>query len=532
MVPIPKSNLSLLLLLGLFSAQVVVSQQSCRFEGDVQFCENSDGQFVAVSARASSTTAAAPTTSSVASPASITAAPVTSSAASSTVEVAITALTGCHTHDNVQYCTPAPSGTEIAVATQTSSSESLPRTYSDCHNHDGEFYCVNEDGEDVAIHALDEDSHTEEGHDEHEGHGHEEEEGEESHEGHDHEEEAEAQNCHFHAGVEHCTGGTAAQQEATCERPDREYNLNIRIGSLFIVLATSSLAVFGPLILRKIAQGISTTGIRFTIIKQFGTGVIIATAFVHLLTHANLLFASECMGELEYEGTVMAIAMAGAFLTFLIEYFGGRYVMHRRGQRESAASSLREESEIKHQSSDPEIIHAGEGQGHGHVHCIDPTDDNLSVWVMEAGIIFHSILIGITTVVSGDSGFWRLLVVIIFHQMFEGLALGSRIAALTSVSSLSKLLMAGAFACITPIGMGIGIGVLQQFNGSDKATLIALGTLNSLSAGILMWVGFVEMWAGDWIHGYLKRAGVALTTVAMASLLCGMILMGVLGKWA
>lgn len=74
-----------------------------------RFCENSDGQFVAVSTRASSTTAAAAlTTSSVASPVSITAAPVTSAAASSTVGVEITALTGCHMHDNVQLANLSP----------------------------------------------------------------------------------------------------------------------------------------------------------------------------------------------------------------------------------------------------------------------------------------------------------------------------------------------------------------------------------------------------------------------------------------
>lgn len=66
--------------------------------------------------------------------------------------------------------------------------------------------------------------------------------------------------------------------------------------------------------------------------------------------------------------------------------------------------------------------------------------------------------------------------------------------------------MAIAFAVITPIGMSIGIGVLNQFNGNDPATVTAIGAIDALSAGILIWVGLVEMLARDWIHGELTSA--------------------------
>lgn len=80
--------------------------------------------------------------------------------------------------------------------------------------------------------------------------------------------------------------------------------------------------------------------------------------------------------------------------------------------------------------------------------------------------------------------------------------------------------------------MAIGIGVLQRFNGNDKSTLIAIGTLDALSAGILIWVGLVEMLAHDWVHGEMARTGVFRTTVGMTGLVAGAIVMSVLGKWA
>lgn len=207
-------------------------------------------------------------------------------------------------------------------------------------------------------------------------------------------------------------------------------------------------------------------------------------------------------------------------------------------------------------------------------------------------------MIGLTLVVAGDSFFLTLFAVIVFHQMFEGLALGTRIAALgrpcptsstdtaasgipghnhahghehyhnhdadpvpaattepklaaapdssadsthstaagaltPSVSMRKKLLLALAFAIVTPLGMGIGIGVLHNFNGNDPATIIAIGTLDALSAGILVWVGVVEMWAHDWmLGGEMTRAGPVRTGLGLVALVVGMAVMSLLGKWA
>lgn len=134
--------------------------------------------------------------------------------------------------------------------------------------------------------------------------------------------------------------------------------------------------------------------------------------------------------------------------------------------------------------------------------------------------------------VAGDSFYKILVVVIIFHQMFEGLALGVRISNLSTVSLTKKLLMASAFALITPLGMAIGLGVLGSFNGNNRATIIAIGTLDAFSAGILIWAGLIQMWAFDWLYGDLRDAGVLQTCLGMFSLVSGLVVMSVLGKWA
>jgi zinc transporter 1/2/3 len=245
------------------------------------------------------------------------------------------------------------------------------------------------------------------------------------------------------------------------------------------------------------------------------------------------MFTNECLGGLDYEATTSAVVMAGIFLSFLFEYIGHRIIL-ARGKRSLSPcpEQTSEASTGKEPPSQPTLA----ALGHNHGPPLDPTNPNtkLSVLVMEAGVIFHSILIGLTLVVAGDSFYKTLLVVIIFHQFFEGLALGARIALLPGRLLSYKALMAGAFAIITPLGMAIGLGVLNSFNGNEKSTLVALGTLDALSAGILVWVGVVDMWARDWVMdgGEMMNAKMSSVAVGGFSLIAGMVLMGLLGKWA
>lgn len=428
--------------------------------------------------------------------------------ASATAEAQTTAVTGCHSHETAVFCING-AGEEVHVeATPTGD---VPPAYTGCHAHDSEMYCIDPAGNDVAVHAEGEAAAEEEAHGESHG-------------------ESEGQNCHFHAGVEHCVGGEG--EGVSCGLREREYNVGLRVGSLFIVLVTSAIGVLAPLLLHKLVIGSIGANILMAV-KQFGTGIIISTAFIHLYTHANLMFTNECIGELGYEGTTSAIVMAGIFLSFLVEYVGLRSVAAHaaRNPKTPAAQTLGDQGKGDSSSPPPEPSRtAFESLDHHHV----GPNSHLSVLVMEAGILFHSILIGLTLVVAGDSFYQTLLIVIVFHQFFEGLALGARISLLPGSIFPWKFAMAIAFALITPIGMAIGIGVLNTFNGNNPSTVITFGTLDALSAGILVWVGVVDMWARDWVieGGELLSSGILKTLGAGVSLCAGMVLMGVLGKWA
>lgn len=67
----------------------------------------------------------------------------------------------------------------------------------------------------------------------------------------------------------------------SCGVRSRDYDIPLRIGTLFVILVTSGIGVFAPMLLMKLPSA-SINGVVSTVIKQFGTGIIIATGFIHV----------------------------------------------------------------------------------------------------------------------------------------------------------------------------------------------------------------------------------------------------------
>lgn len=385
--------------------------------------------------------------------------------ASSNLENSVTAVSGCHVHESALYCvagdlegyiTPV-SGTTVPTSASSFTGCEVSQTATVCRDAENQYLFVVEAGHAEETTLL-----------------------------------SSSLNCHFHAGVEHCVG----EDSHTCSRTDRDYNKKLRVGTLFAVLALSCVGVFLPIFL---SRAVSMDSYIFTIVRQFGAGVILSTALVHLSTHAAMMFGNECL-TIQYEGTSSAIVMAGIFLSFLVDFVSHRLLGTKSAKLEDADS-------------------------------VDVEENKMLAVMLEVGIIFHSVLIGVTLVVAGDSYYITLFIVVMFHQAFEGCALGSRIAEL-QMPMLTKLIMGAAFAITTPVGMAIGIGALNHFNGNDPSTVIAIGTLDAFSAGVLLWVALIEMLAHDWLNGPLMDASWMKVFFALGGLVAGMVLMSFLGKWA
>jgi hypothetical protein len=151
----------------------------------------------------------------------------------------------------------------------------------------------------------------------------------------------------------------------------------------------------------------------------------------------------------------------------------------------------------------------------------------LQCLLLEAGILFHSVFIGMALSVATGPAFVVFLIAISFHQTFEGLALGSRIAAIHfPKSSLRPWLMVLAYGTTTPIGQAIGLFVHNLYDPMSQTGLLMVGFMNAISSGLLLFAGLVQLLAEDFLteksyktlHGR-KRVHAFSAVVAGASLM-------------
>lgn len=144
-----------------------------------------------------------------------------------------------------------------------------------------------------------------------------------------------------------------------------------------------------------------------------------------------------------------------------------------------------------------------------------------------------SVIIGLTLAVDGS--FVTLFVVIIFHQMFEGLGLGSRLSILTLPENLWWTRYAAAifYSLCTPVGVAIGLGVRSTYNGNSAKANIISGVLDATSAGILLYTGLVELLAHEvLLNPRMMKSGNFKLAYVFCCMLLGSGLMALLGRWA
>jgi solute carrier family 39 (zinc transporter), member 1/2/3 len=154
--------------------------------------------------------------------------------------------------------------------------------------------------------------------------------------------------------------------------------------------------------------------------------------------------------------------------------------------------------------------------------------------LLEAGILFHSIFIGMAVSVATGPPFVVFLIAIGFHQTFEGLALGSRIAAIQFPKhSVRPWLMVLAYGTTTPFGQVIGLIVHNLYDPMSQTGLLMVGFMNAISSGLLLFAGLVQLLAEDFLteKSYKSLKG-RDRTHAFLSVLGGAGLMALVGAFA
>ncbi|RMY66179.1 hypothetical protein D0863_08616 [Hortaea werneckii] len=420
---------------------------------------------------------------------------------------------------------------------------------------------------------------------------------------------------------------------------NRHYDTGLHVFALFLILLLSTLACSFPIIVKRFPR-LPVPSYALFLSRHFGTGVLIATAFVHLLPTAYTSLTDPCLPSFWNEGypamsgfiaMCSVLAVVGIEMVFAIKGAGHNHSVDleqlrgdsnprpKVGRSESsnsfrheplgqydeldAAVPLQEhdstipgstdtpetlnkplppEPPFQDDDSDPDldeldpmvadddrqpltIDDADEQGGHSNGHLRNPssrrhrkvsfadpptthshtsptTQDTaheqravLQCLMLEAGILFHSVFIGMALSVSTGAAFVVLLVAISFHQTFEGLALGSRIAGISSFppSSPKPWLMSAMYGVTTPIGQAIGLAVHRLYDPESQFGLLMVGIVNAISSGLLLYAGLVQLLAEDLLtdRSYAELQG-RRRLEACGAVVGGSMLMALVGAWA
>ncbi|PIA43045.1 hypothetical protein AQUCO_02000473v1 [Aquilegia coerulea] len=322
-------------------------------------------------------------------------------------------------------------------------------------------------------------------------------------------------------------------------------------------------------------QLLRTDGNLFFAAKAFAAGVILATGFVHMLPDGGAALSNPCLPDAPWSKFPFSgfVAMMASLFTLLADFLGTQFYQRKQVERKVSQEEegLLASNQIEEGDHDGKVFGEEEGGGmhivgihahaahhrHNHSHGKNACDGHslkghshgfgngeededhqpgsvrhvVVSQILELGIVSHSVIIGLSLGVSHNPCTIRPLIgALSFHQFFEGFALGGCISQ-AQFKRLSTILMACFFAITTPLGIGIGTGIASLYNHNSPRALVIEGMLDSISAGILVYMALVDLIAADFLSKRMS-CNVRLQVVSYLALFLGAGLMSSLAIWA
>ncbi|KAK1579025.1 hypothetical protein Q3G72_034986 [Acer saccharum] len=349
-----------------------------------------------------------------------------------------------------------------------------------------------------------------------------------------------------------CDHNVKAMEAAEINNNKLGEALKYKLLGIATILVSGAFGVSLPLIGKRVSALRPENDIFFTV-KAFAAGVILATGFIHILPDAFESLTSPCLNENPWRRFPFSgfVAMMSAIGTLMIDSFATGYY-RRQHFDDHKPKSMIMVHDHHHTAVDEEKADDQDGHGHGHdrhaghvhvhthathghAHGSADSSQELALpelirkrvisQVLEIGILVHSVIIGISLGASESLDTIKpLLAALSFHQFFEGMGLGEIQVSIDGDNGY-------IFLPNNPIGIAIGIGISTVYKENSSTALIVEGTLNSASAGILIYMALVDLLAADFMDPRMQN-NFRLQVGANISLLLGAGCMSVLAKWA
>ncbi|CAL1369053.1 unnamed protein product [Linum trigynum] len=345
-----------------------------------------------------------------------------------------------------------------------------------------------------------------------------------------------------------CTlDAAAAARNLICR--DTTAAAHLKLASIFVIFLTSAVGIAGPVLLAQLFRGKPLYDKAVLVIKCFAAGVILSTSLVHVLPEAYASLADCAVSsrhpwkDFPFAGLVTLI---GCLLALFVDITATEHVGHGHGHGggggeyepvagEAGGGDLGKQSRglLRMESGEGEEEES-RGAREEEEELMAKVKQRLVSQVLEIGIIFHSVIIGVTMGTSQNRCTIKPLVAALsFHQIFEGMGLGGCIAQ-AGFRLRTVAYMCVMFAVTTPMGILLGMFIfwLTGYDDTNPNALIMEGLLGSLSSGILVYMGLVDLIALDFFHNKLMSSTPRLKKTSFFALVLGSASMSILALWA
>jgi len=321
--------------------------------------------------------------------------------------------------------------------------------------------------------------------------------------------------------------------------------------------------------------------ILFGSVKLFGIGIILGVAFIHMLSPANALLTSAYTFKLfneEYISFAGVFAIFGIIIAQFIQVYTSHFLERKHnhdhlhvhtssecrhckvlqhelsdimkleeGDITNCDSSSSEETtkNISPKKNNPKCsewherntkvyllpaVHEYVATQHEILHLMEKNEKQLVCYLLEIGISFHSILIGIAFGIE-SSELVAFMIAIMFHQFFEGVSLSSVFieAHFKHIISILYLII---FYCFTiPLGGIIGLTLRSYIESATKIYVTIKGIIDSMASGLLIYDVLVNILNRHCSSCNWKNTKLYKKNIQLLSFYFGLFINALIGKW-
>ncbi|KAJ7959845.1 Zinc transporter [Quillaja saponaria] len=329
---------------------------------------------------------------------------------------------------------------------------------------------------------------------------------------------------------------------------DGEAAAHLKIISVFVIFFTSIVGMTTPVLLARHFQGKSVYDKAIVMIKCFAAGVILSTSLVHVLPDAYAAL-SDCQVASKHPWKDFPFAglitLVGVILALFVDITASSHVEHAQyapvgTQEEIKKIGNKGSGELRMELGESRMESGELGVREVSCHRVKEEEElvkmkqRLVSKVLEIGIIFHSVIIGVTMGMSQNVCTIKPLVAALaFHQIFEGMGLGGCVAQ-AGFSLGTTANMCFMFSVTTPMGIVLGMILFAAtgYDDSNPNALIMEGLLGSISSGILIYMALVDLIAVDFFHNKIMSSNLGLKKASFIALILGSTSMSILALWA